>query len=51
MQQPLLIIYTGGTIGMQPSSAGYQASEGIQALIESNLSNQAIEQLKPISST
>jgi len=47
MQQPLLIIYTGGTIGMQPSSAGYQASEGIQALIESNLSNQAIEQLSP----
>jgi len=47
MQQPLLIIYTGGTIGMQPSSEGYQASEGIEALIESNLSNQAIEQLKP----
>jgi len=47
MQQPLLIIYTGGTIGMQSSSVGYQASEGIQALIESNLSNQAIDQLKP----
>jgi len=47
MQQPLLIIYTGGTIGMQSSSTGYQASEGIQALIEANLSNQAIEHLKP----
>jgi len=47
MQQPLLIIYTGGTIGMQSSTVGYQASQGIEALIESNLSNQAIEQLKP----
>ena len=47
MQQPLLIIYTGGTIGMQSSSVGYQASEGIQALIEANLSQQAIAQLCP----
>jgi len=45
--QPLLIIYTGGTIGMQPSSDGYKACEGIQSLIENNLSERALAKIRP----
>jgi L-asparaginase len=43
----LLIIYTGGTIGMQNSAEGYKPSAGIQALIENALSTKALQQLQP----
>ena len=45
--QPLLIIYTGGTIGMQNSDQGYAPCAGIERLIENTLSAKALEQLHP----
>ena len=45
--QPILIIYTGGTIGMRTSSEGYQPCDGIQTLIESSLSMAAFAELQP----
>ena len=45
--QPLLIIYTGGTIGMRTSSIGYLPGEGMQALIEETLPAVALAQLQP----
>lgn len=47
MQQQLLIIYTGGTIGMVPSTEGYRPSAGINQLINSCLGEKQIAQLQP----
>ena len=47
MQQQLLIIYTGGTIGMEPSAEGYRPSAGIQQLINSCLGEKLLAQLQP----
>ncbi len=44
---PILIIYTGGTIGMQPSASGYQTSSGMSKLIANAFNSNALEQLKP----
>ncbi|EPJ49774.1 MAG: hypothetical protein OFPI_22620 [Osedax symbiont Rs2] len=46
-QQQLLIIYTGGTIGMLPSAEGYRPSAGIQQLINSCLGEKLLAQLQP----
>ncbi|MEH6442577.1 MAG: asparaginase [Oceanospirillaceae bacterium] len=45
--QPILIIYTGGTIGMQPSEQGYLPCEGIQALITDSLNARQYALLAP----
>ncbi|MFT5708406.1 MAG: L-asparaginase [Oceanospirillaceae bacterium] len=46
---PILIIYTGGTIGMQPSEQGYLPSDGIQALIKDSLNAKQYAALAPFS--
>ncbi|MCJ8337631.1 MAG: asparaginase [Pseudomonadales bacterium] len=47
MQQQLLIIYTGGTIGMIPSEQGYTPGAGMQKLIEDCLGKKLLQQLQP----
>lgn len=39
MSKKILIIYTGGTIGMEPSAQGYRPSSGLSALLEAQLSH------------
>lgn len=39
MSKKVLIIYTGGTIGMTPSDKGYVPSTGLQPLLEQQLSH------------
>lgn len=45
--KPILLIYTGGTIGMQPSEHGYQPSNGFEQLLTENLSQNSIQHLAP----
>ena len=42
----ILIIYTGGTIGMQPSDSGFTASKGFEQLLKDHLSENQYAQLE-----
>lgn len=39
MSKKILIVYTGGTIGMEPSDQGYVPSAGLQSLLEQQLTH------------
>ncbi len=47
MNQRILIIYTGGTIGMWPSSEGYTPKKGFASLIQQRLNQVSLDALKP----
>lgn len=43
----ILIIYTGGTIGMQQSTQGYVPNAGIEALIRQSFNQQNLDAIQP----
>lgn len=47
MQEKLLIIYTGGTIGMQQSPQGYIPTKNLEKLLDDHLSESDKAQLSP----
>lgn len=45
MKRQILILYTGGTIGMKSSEQGYVPDDGFEALLDAQLSTRATDQL------
>ena len=47
MNQRILLIYTGGTIGMWPSNEGYTPKKGFAALLQQRLNQVSLSALEP----